>query len=318
MNEKLMESFSRIKEDINQINEKLNLLMPETKLKNKYSNISMNIAITGHKGLIGSFLKKRLEEEGHKIVLAIDNREGLSVDLLENHQGFEEKIDLFVHLADFCKINRTVLYPALGHNNAINSYTVLEFCRRNKIPKIIYFSSSRILSAEKNPYTAGKIYGEELCKAYSQCYGIDYSILRPSTVYGPFNDISHRLVDVFIRNALQNKPLEIYGDPKIKTLDFTYIDDFVDAVMIILKKGKWNEDYNISGGGEYLVYDLAKKIIEISRSKSKIIIKEEEVAQPQRVSIDISKMREIGYSPKIGIDEGIKKTIDFYKKQSHF
>ena len=153
----------------------------------------MNIAITGHKGLIGSFLLRRLEQDGHEIVLAIDTRGGFSIDSLENINGFDGKIDVFIHMADFCKINKTILYPALGHKNGINSYRILEFCRRNKVSKVVYFSSSRILSREKNPYTAGKIYGEELCKAYFQCYGINYLILRPSTVYGPFNDLTHRL-----------------------------------------------------------------------------------------------------------------------------
>jgi len=274
----------------------------------------MNIAITGHKGLIGTSLLRRLTQDGHEIVLAIAAREGFFVDSLENINGFDGKIDVFIHMADFCKINKTILYPVLGHKNGINSYRILEFCRRNKVPRVVYFSSSRILSREKNPYTAGKIYGEELCRAYFQCYGINYLILRPSTVYGPFNDITHRLTDVFIRNALRNRPLEIYGNPKTKTLDFTYIDDFIDGVMLAIENSSWQKEYNISGGREYKIYDFAKMIIEKTDSKSEIVIVDKEVAQPQEICVDISEIRKLGYDPQVSIEEGIHRCIDFYKE----
>jgi len=272
----------------------------------------MNIVMTGHCGLIGMTLKKRLEEEGHEVVLAIDNRDAMPIDVLENVIDMEGKIDLFVHLADFCKINKCVKYPSLGHLNGVNMFRIMEFCRRNKIPKIVYFSSSRVLSPERNPYTAGKMYGEELCKTYHDCYGIDYQIIRPSTVYGSFNDQTGRVVDIFIRNALNNRDLVIYGDPKTKTLDFTHVSDFVDGVMLAIS-GDWNTDYNISGSEEFRVYDLAEMIIEKTGNKSKIIIEPAETAQPQKVKLDITKIADLGYVPKIHLEKGISDCIEFYK-----
>ena len=273
----------------------------------------MNIAITGHRGLIGAALKSRLLEEGHEIVLAMDNREAMPVDALENVIDMDVKVDLFIHMADFCKINKCVRYPALGHINGINMYRVMEFCRKNKVSKVLYFSSSRVLSLEKNPYTAGKLYGEELCKAYHDCYGIDYQIIRPSTVYSPFDDQTGRVIDIFIRNALNDKDLVIYGDVETKTLDFTHITDFIDGVMLAMSSD-WNSDYNISGGEEIRVYDLAKMIIEKTGSKSKIIIKPAETAQPQKVKLDISKIKSLGYVPKVNLEEGISGCVDFYRK----
>lgn len=272
----------------------------------------MNIVMTGHKGLIGTYLKKRLEDEGHKIILSIDKKDGEDIDVLEDIV-LEEKADLFIHAAAFCKINKTIEHPSLGHINAQHTYQVMEFCRKNKIPKIIYFSSSRILSKEKNPYTAGKIYGEELCKAYKDCYGIDYIIVRPSTVYAPVWDETRRVMHIFITNALQGKDLKIYGDPETKTLDFTYVTDFVDGVMLAMKND-WNKEYNISGGEEFNLYDLAKYIIEKTQSSSKIIVEEAEKAQPQKVSVDLREIKKIGYNPKISLKEGVLKTIEWYKK----
>jgi nucleoside-diphosphate-sugar epimerase len=274
----------------------------------------MNIALTGSHGLIGTLLKKRLEAEGHRIVLEIDKRIGKDVDTLENLTLNDfERVDMLIHAAAFCKINNIVKDPKLGHINAQNSFRVMEFCRRNKIPKVVFFSSSRILSKEKNPYTAGKIYGEELCKAYKDCYGIDYLIIRPSTVYGPFWDKTRRLVHIFITNALKGNDLEIYGDPGTKTLDFTYVDDFVRGTLCAINHPEWNKEYNISGGEESNVHELAKFIIQETGSTSGINIEDAETAQPQVVHLDISEIKRIGYSPEVSLRDGIKKTIQWYK-----
>ena len=156
----------------------------------------MRFVMTGHKGLIGSFLLKRLIEQGHEPVLLIDKRSGENI-LDINKIKLNEPVDIMIHLAAFCKINKCIENPELAfRNNVIGVYRILEFCRKNKIPKIIFTSSSRVLSKEKNSYTASKVYGEELIKGYSQCYGIDYVIVRPSTVYGPFNDKTRRLIDL--------------------------------------------------------------------------------------------------------------------------
>jgi UDP-glucose 4-epimerase len=272
----------------------------------------MNIILTGHKGLIGHYLKERLEKEGHKIIAAIDSRDGKDISNLKSLK-IDKPVDLFIHAAAHCKINQSIENPELAHNNnSEGTFQVLEFCRKNKIPKIINFSSSRVLSEEKNPYTASKLYGEELCKAYRQCYGIKYVIIRPSTVYGPFWDITNRLIHKFIVNALEGKDLEIYGNPETKTLDFTYIDDFIDGVMLAIAHE--NQEFNISGNEEYNVLKLAQMIIAKTGSKSKIKFLREEIAQPQQVRVDISEIQNIGYKPKISLEEGVERTIEFYKK----
>ncbi len=272
----------------------------------------MKIVMTGEKGLIGSFLKKRLEKEGYVIVMGCDLRDNKNVLDMKN-KIINEKIDMVVHLAAHCKINQSIENPELAHvNNADGTFAVLEFCRKNKISKIMYFSSSRILNHEKNPYTSSKVYGEELCKGYKNVYGIDYLIIRPSTVYGPFWDKTKRLMHIFITNALEGKDIEIYGDPETKTLDFTYIDDFVDGTMLALN-GEWNKKYNISGNEESNIFDLAKYIIAETGNKSKIVVKDKEISQPQEVSVDISEIKKLGYNPQVSLKEGTLKCIDWYK-----
>jgi len=242
--------------------------------------------------------------------LLVDKREKKNILDIEKFE-LKEPVDIMIHLAAFCKINQSIENPNLPfENNVIGTQKVLEFCRKNKIPKIIFTSSSRVLSKEKNPYTASKIYGEELVKGYSQCYRIDYVIVRPSTVYGGFKDKTKRLIDIWMLNALQGRELEIYGDEN-KTLDFTYIDDFVNGMMLAMKQK--NKEYDISYGEDVNVSKVADLIINLAKKGEKKFCPVE-IAQPQNVRIDISAIKEIGYNPKIEIEEGVKKTFNWYKE----
>jgi len=271
-------------------------------------------AITGHRGLIGTHLKQRLDEEGHECVLQIDQREGFNInDLMFKEHELNDDIDVFFHFAAQCRINEAIANPILTHRNNVDGIlAVLEFCKEHKIPKIVVASSSRVLSPERNPYTASKIYVEEMVKAYHDCYGIEYIIVRPSTVYGPLFDETSRLINNWLTAAFKDEELKLYGD-KNKTLDFTYIDDFVDGIMLTLK-APWNKSYNISGHEEVNLFDLGEEIIERIDSKSVLNLYDAERAQPQSVKVDISDMQDIGFKPKINIHSGIDKMIEFYKQ----
>ena len=218
-------------------------------------------------------------------------------------------VDVLFHLAANCVIRDTIKDPKLAFSNVNSIFDTLEFCRHND-SKFVYFSSSRVLSLEKNPYTASKIYGEELSEAYRQCYGVDYLIIRPSTVYGGQDD-SGRLMKRWIEQSKRGKDLVIFGN-KNKTLNFTHIDDFVDATMIILKKGKWSRDYNIYGHEEKLI-DVAEEIINQTNSRSKIVFKPEETAQPQEVYLYDSYLNDLGYKPRIKTKEGIRLSLENIK-----
>lgn len=260
----------------------------------------MRYCIAGHMGLIGKELKYSLDKRGHQCVLAIDKRGGTHTSDLRNKKV---KADIFYHLAANCKIREVIKEPHLAFENIQASYDVFEFCRKNRIPKIVYFSSTRILFPEKNSYTASKVYGEELCKAYYKCYGLEYLIIRPSTVYGG-EDKTGRLMEIWIKNAKQDQDLIIYGD-KNKTLSFSYVDDFVKGILCA---DVWNEDYNIAGKEEKL-FDVAKEIIKQTNSRSKIVFKKQESAQPQKVKVDTKKIRKLGWKPEVNIKEGIERCL---------
>lgn len=287
----------------------------------------MRYIISGSQGLIGNVLKKRLDEEGHKCILEIDHRLGSDIRYLNSYQitPTTQYTDIFFHLGAYCKINETVKNPDFAHyNNAEGTFKALEFCRKNNIKKFVYMSSSRTLSTEENPYTASKKYGEYLCEAYRQCYGIEYIIIRPSTVYGEHHDLTTRLITKWIINAMKGQPMELYGDWKTKTLDFTHVSDFVDGIICLLNnwdKAK-NTSYDICGDDCRKLIDVAVIISQTIYDKcfaefgldfnAEVITKQPETAQPQQVKIDISKIKKFGYKPKIKIEEGISRLVNFY------
>jgi len=278
----------------------------------------MNFIMSGSAGLIGSKLKERLDKK-NKCIMEIDMRKGsnvLSLDSIRLTQKTQHT-DIFFHLAAHCKINEGTLNPELPHiNNCQGTFQALEFCRKNNIKKFVYMSSSRVLSKEMNPYTASKMYGEWLCEAYKQCYNIEYLVIRPSTVYGEHHDLTTRLITKWVINAMTGKPLEIYGD-KEKTLDFTHVDDFVDGITCLLDN--WdrskNDSYDICGDDCRKLTDVSMLIADRVEGEFCVLMKEPELAQPQQVKVDISKIKKFGYEPKIKIEEGIDRLIEFYKTE---
>ena len=267
----------------------------------------MNYVLTGHRGLIGSCLLRRLKDAGHTPVSLVDvrgNRVGNDSKDIRDMKHWDlgdKKVDVVFHLASFCKINRCIAQPELAfEHNSHGTHSVMEFCRRNNVPKVIFTSSTRVLYPEKNPYTASKIYGEELVKSY----GIDYTIVRPSTVYGPYMDATRRLMQIWIEAALKDEELKIFGDEN-KTLDFTYVEDFVVALSQASEHS--NSEFNVGSGRETKLVDVANIIIDTVGSGRVAFYPAEEL-QPQNVCVDTD------FPCNTSLEYGIKQNIDFLKQ----
>jgi len=264
----------------------------------------MKILLTGDKGLIGRHLRVYLESRDHEVI-GMDLKDKKNIcDISDDYVKID--FDMIIHCAA-CSIRECIDKPWVNFVNNINgTQNIMEFARLVKCKKIIYFSSSRVLSRERNPYTAAKIFGEELVKGYKDCYDIDYMIVRPSTVFGEKDD-SDRLVPRFINNALKNKSLDIYG-AKNKTLYLTYVKDFVEMFKGILEKDVWNTEHDMAIGKEVELKQLAEFIITQVGSKSKIKIKKAETAQPQYVDL-----KNLYIEPLYGWQAGIINSIEYYR-----
>jgi len=166
----------------------------------------------------------------------------------------------------------------------------------------------------ESPYTASKIGGEALTQAYMRCYGIDFMIFRFSNVYGMYDD-SDRVVPLFVKLTKEGKNLTVFG--KDKLLDFVYIDVSISGIIECIEsfdRAK-NETYNIADGRSETIIRVAELIQENMGSKTEIKIEKSRTGEVIKFIADISNAKDrLKFEPQIGLDEGIKKTVDWYLK----
>jgi len=181
--------------------------------------------------------------------------------------------------------------------------------------QVVYSENEAYVRNCESPYTASKIGGEALVHAYHQCYGINFIIIRFSNVYGIYDD-SNRVIPLFIKLTKENKDLVVYG--KEKLLDFTYIDDAISGVLRCAENFDQvkNETFNVSSSKAISIIELARLIQKYMNSKNKIVIKENRAGEVMKFIADISKAKKkFSYEPKITIDEGVRKSIQWYTER---
>tara|TARA_X000000950_G_scaffold205530_1_gene247249 strand:- start:25458 stop:26423 length:966 start_codon:yes stop_codon:yes gene_type:complete len=310
--------------------------------------------ITGGSGFIGSAIAKRLVKEKNSRVICLDsNLRGnfrkiksiiknitfIKNDIRNLNQliKISKKVDCIIHLAflngteNFYK--RPDLVLDIGIKGIIN---VIDACKKNKIRELIIASSSEVYhspikiptdenEAIKIPnvfnprfsYSAGKILTEILSINNSKHFD-KLIIFRPHNVYGPdmgFEHVIPELIYKIFKNKKDNKKIKL----RIKgtgheTRAFNYIDDFVDGFMIMIKKGKHLNLYNIGSSEEISIKNLINKISRIINVKIEIKLSELPKGSTPRRCPNINKLKKLGYLPKIKIDKGLKPTIDWYSK----
>lgn len=298
----------------------------------------MKILITGASGFIGSHLSEKLIEEKH-IIIAIDNLSSgkkSNIKRLIKHKNFKfikkdinkinnlhsiGKVDILIHLAALADIVPSIENPQKYYNsNVSGTIEVLEFCRKNKINKIIYSASSscygdkpEVPTSEnekinpKYPYAHSKYIAEELIIFWSKMYKIDYISLRLFNVYGPRHRTSSTygaVLGVFIKQFISNHPASIVGDGTQKR-DFLFIEDLTKLFCNIIKnkrKNCWNSIYNVSSGNPKSVNEFAK----IIGFKKKIYLRKRP-GEPKITHANISKIKKIiGWKPQISLKKGLE------------
>jgi UDP-glucose 4-epimerase len=229
----------------------------------------MRFLIFGDQGLIGTEIKKQIKGE----FVGVDK----NTDSIPAGQ-----FDCIIHLAANCIIREVIENPEFARDNVLITHEIFELAREKNIKKIVYFSSSRVLNSELNPYSASKLYGENLCKAYKDCYGIDYIIIRPETVWS-MEDKHKRVITAWIEAAKQNKDIVIYGN-KDKELSPIHVESFVKEFIPILNnfvEGKEHKNIYGIAGMPINVMELIEKIKKHFDSKSHVVMMKAEKTQPQ-------------------------------------
>ncbi|MEQ1849588.1 MAG: NAD-dependent epimerase/dehydratase family protein [Candidatus Peribacteraceae bacterium] len=305
----------------------------------------MNILVTGSSGTIGTRLCEKLLEAGHTVIGADwepcqwkKEVEALRIDIdlrdPKQYGKLPTNVDMIIHLAANARVYELVEHPDRALDNCIDTFNMLEHARKHGIKKFVFASSRETygnihlpdgqkydegkahFSTCESPYTASKIAGEAFVESYKRCYDIESVIVRFSNVYGMY-DNSIRVVPLYFRQAKAGETLKVFGEKKC--LDFTYIDDAVAGVQGIVEqwdKAK-NETYNLAFGEGTTILELAETMKELLGSASKIEIGPSRTGEVTHYIADVSKAKKaFGYSPKTGFAEGIRKSVEWYRKNT--
>jgi UDP-glucuronate 4-epimerase len=241
----------------------------------------------------------------------------------------KNRIDSVVHLAARAGVRPSINNPLLYQDvNIRGTIVLLEVCKEFGIKDFIFASSSSVYGENQrvpfseedldiqpiSPYGATKRAGELLCYSYHHLYGMNIACLRIFTAYGP-RQRPEMAIHKFTRLIDQGEKIPIYGDG-FSRRDYTYIDDLVEGILAVMHHHKGFEIYNLGESQTTSLNELIRLIEEAFGKKANVKMLE---LQPGDVSItyaDISKAeRKLGYHPKIKIEEGIKRFVEWYKRE---
>ncbi|MCD4650853.1 MAG: NAD-dependent epimerase/dehydratase family protein [Candidatus Cloacimonetes bacterium] len=309
------------------------------------------IFLTGGAGFIGTSLISRLIEDNEIVVYDTLQRNALKETNLLNHPNFNlvqgnvldgEKLkeaidgsDVVVHLAAIAGIDTVIQSPTRTMKvNIIGTYNTLEAAmEQSNVECFIDFSTSEVYGSyayklgeedtttmgavgeARWTYAIGKLAGEHLAHSYHKEFGLPVVSLRPFNIYGPMQ-VGEGAIHAFITRALKNEDIQIRGDGD-QIRSWCYIDDIVDGILLCLeKKEAIGEVFNIGNPrGTITILSLAQKILSICESESKIVFAPKRYADVELRIPDVGKAkRTLGYKPKTDLDEGLNRTVGWYKE----
>lgn len=305
----------------------------------------MKILVTGIYGFIGSQLINQLLMEGHQVTgfgrstnqrnkkRLIDpcnkNLKIIHGDLTGDITELCEDIDVVIHTAAKTFVDHSIRTPMpFIQSNLVGTYNLLESARLNKVKRYIQVSTDEVYGSilegshtEKsplnpsNPYAATKAAADCLVQSYVKTYGLDAIITRTENNCGPFQH-PQKAFPVFIRKALLNEKLPVYGDGKHKRM-WIHVSDHCSALTFLIKNGVKGEIYNVAGDQELENIELAKYILKtLGKSEDMIEYIPDHDIRPghdRRYAIDSSKIRSLGWKPYMSLEETLTTTIYWYK-----
>lgn len=313
----------------------------------------MTIIITGGAGFIGSnFIFYMMKKHPDYRIICLDkltyagnlstlapvmdkpNFRFVKMDICDRDAVYglfgEEHPDVVVNFAAESHVDRSILNPEIFlETNIIGTSVLMDACRKYGIERYHQVSTDEVYGdlpldrpdlffTEKtplhtsSPYSSSKAGADLLVGAYHRTYGLPCTISRCSNNYGPYQ-FPEKLIPLMMMNALEDKPLPVYGDGK-NVRDWLYVEDHCKAIDLIIHKGTVGEIYNIGGHNEMANIDIVKLILkELGKPESLITYVKDRKGHDRRYAIDPAKIhQELGWLPETKFADGIKKTIRWY------
>jgi dTDP-glucose 4,6-dehydratase len=297
--------------------------------------------VTGGAGFLGSHLCEYLLEQGQRVI-CVDNLESSSLANLEHlrddaftfmnhdvmeHIAIEEPVDYVFHLAALASPIDYLRQPLHSLKTGSHGTHHALGLAKWKRARFLLASTSEIYGDPQvhpqpetywghvNPigprgvYDEAKRYAEALTMAYHNQQGVDTAIVRIFNTYGPrMRAHDGRAIPTFVRQALENKPLTVFGDGS-QTRSFCYVDDLIRGLRLLAASGE-HSPINLGNPSEFTILELAETVLRVTESKSEIVFEALPVDDPQVRQPDITRAKQLlGWEPEIELDEGLRRML---------
>ena len=310
--------------------------------------------VTGGSGFIGSnFIRFLLSEESNCHILNLDKLTyaGNPANLkdIENDKRYtfingdicdektirdifsNQKIDVVINFAAETHVDRSIGSPDnFIKTDVFGVFRLLEASRNFGVDLFIQISTDEVYGSiqkgsfyetdqllPSSPYSASKAGGDRLAYSYYITYGLPVIITRASNNYGLFQ-YPEKLIPLFVTNAIENRPLPVYGDGK-NIRDWLFVLDHCSAVNFLIKNGERGQVYNIGGGNELENIEITQLILEkLGKSENLIQFVEDRKGHDLRYSIDCSKLIQLGWKPQFSFTDALENTIQWYQSNENW
>jgi dTDP-glucose 4,6-dehydratase len=301
----------------------------------------MRVLVTGGAGFIGSHFVKRLVARGDEVVVLDKltyagnpaNLEGTGAELVVGDiadadavAGAAAGCDAIVNFAAETHVDRSILGPQeFVHTDVLGTMTLLEWARTAGA-RYVQVSTDEVYGdlesggrareddalRPSSPYSAAKAGGDLQVLAYVRTYGVNASITRGANTYGP-NQYPEKLVPLFVTNALDGRPLPVYGDGH-QVREWLHAEDHCAGVELVLREGAPGEIYNV-GGEDHPNLEVTHRILELTGADARLVRHvEDRAGHDRRYAVDDAKLRALGWSPEHSFGEtGLRETVDWYR-----
>jgi dTDP-glucose 4,6-dehydratase len=313
----------------------------------------LKILVTGGAGFIGSnFIRYFLGTYPESTVVNLDkltyagNLDNLSD--LQSHPGYQfirgdiceadcvrdildQRIDAVVHFAAESHVDRSIADAReFIRTNVQGTCTLLEASRRAKLPRFLHISTDEVYGTlppgeyadeqsrlqPNSPYAASKAASDLLVRSFWQTYRFPALLTRSSNNYGP-SQFPEKLIPLMITNALEGKPLPVYGDG-LNERDWIFVEDHCRALDRVLHSGRPGETYNIGFGQPLINLNVVRGLLRIlHKPEDQIKFVEDRPGHDRRYALDSSKIRrELGWEPTVTFEEGLLRTVEWYRSHT--
>ena len=306
----------------------------------------MRVLVTGGAGFIGSHIVEHFQGKAQVRVLDNlrsgykENMDALDVEFTEGSvtdrasvKQAVQDVDYIFHLAAMISVPESMDKPIeCVEINTQGTLNVLQEAAAAGVQKLCFSSSAAnygdnptvpkletMIPEPKSPYAVTKLDGEYYCKMFSDEGWLQTACMRYFNVFGPRQDPGSAYaaaIPIFIHKAIRNEPITIFGDGE-QTRDFIFVKDIVAANVYLAEHADLTGVFNVAYGKRQTINDIAKKIIQLTNSSSKIEYAPPRAGDVKHSQASIDKITQAGFTPGASFDEGLIKTIEYFSQKSH-